>query len=559
MRKVAALLALVLLCPLAGLAAAPAQNTKPALTRLLRYPDASADKVAFVYAGDIWVVDNAGGNARRLTSGPGEELFPKFSPDGRWIAFTGQYSGTRQVYVIGVEGGEPRQLTFYNDVGSIPPRGGVDNQVMDWTPDGKYVLFNAHRLPWSDRMPRPYIVPADGGMETPLVVPEGGTGMYSPDGKQYVYAPISREFRTWKRYRGGRNSDIWIYDLANNTSAAIVESPATDQLPCWVGDTIYFASDREKLYNLFAYDTKTKQLKKVTTHADFDVLWPSAGPNSVVYECGGYIYRYDVASGRDERVPIVVTGDFPHTIPYFKNVKDNIDSFDISPTGARAVFAARGDIFTVPAKEGEIRNLTNTPGIRELAAAWSPDGKWIAYQSDRTGEYELYLRRQDGTGEERRLTNGLNIWMFPAIWSPDSKKLAWGDKNQRLRYIDIDTGKIVDVEHSTTNDIGTYTWAPDSKWIAYTKNAETQYSTIWVHNLTDGKNYQLSTGMTNDDSPAFDPKGRYLYFVSNRDFNLTFSSFEFNYVYTNPTRVYVAVLSKDGPALFLPKRDEEKP
>jgi len=559
MRKVAALLALVLLCPLAGLAAAPAQNTKPALTRLLRYPDASADKVAFVYAGDIWVVDNAGGNARRLTSGPGEELFPKFSPDGRWIAFTGQYSGTRQVYVIGVEGGEPRQLTFYNDVGSIPPRGGVDNQVMDWTPDGKYVLFNAHRLPWSDRMPRPYIVPADGGMETPLVVPEGGTGMYSPDGKQYVYAPISREFRTWKRYRGGRNSDIWIYDLANNTSAAIVESPATDQLPCWVGDTIYFASDREKLYNLFAYDTKTKQLKKVTTHADFDVLWPSAGPNSVVYECGGYIYRYDVASGRDERVPIVVTGDFPHTIPYFKNVKDNIDSFDISPTGARAVFAARGDIFTVPAKEGEIRNLTNTPGIRELAAAWSPDGKWIAYQSDRTGEYELYLRRQDGTGEERRLTNGLNIWMFPAIWSPDSKKLAWGDKNQRLRYIDIDTGKIVDVDHSTTNDIGTYTWAPDSKWIAYTKNAETQYSTIWVHNLTDGKNYQLSTGMTNDDSPAFDPKGRYLYFVSNRDFNLTFSSFEFNYVYTNPTRVYVAVLSKDGPALFLPKSDEEKP
>jgi tricorn protease len=556
MRSLAAVLCALLLVPV--VTAAPLQE--PPLTRLLRYPDVSRDKIAFVYAGDVWVVERAGGTARRLTSGMGEELFPRFSPDGRWIAFTGQYSGTRQVYVITIDGGEPRQLTYYNDVGDMPPRGGIDNQVMDWSPDGRYVLFNAHRLPWSDRMARPYVVPVDGGMERPLVVPEGGTGMYSPDGKKYVYAPISREFRTWKRYRGGRNSDLWLYDLEANTSEPIVESPYTDQLPSWVGDTIYFASDREGgKGNLWAYETKSRQTRRVTNHADFDVLWPSAGPDAVVYENGGYVYLYDTAKGKSERVPIRVYGDFAGTVPYFEKVKDNIQNGDVSPTGVRAVFEARGDIFTVPAKEGEPRNISNSQGVRERGVAWSPDGRWISYLSDRTGEYEIYLRRQDGSGDERKLTTGLDAWTFTPAWSPDSKKLAFGDKKQRLRILDVESGKISDADRSTRNDITTYVWSPDSRWIAYTKTAETQYSTIWLYSLDSNRAAQLTSSLTSDANPVWDPKGRYLYFTSNRDFNLTFSNFEFNYIYTNPTRVYVGILAKDGPALFLPTSDEEKP
>ncbi len=558
MRLFALTLVVALLCPVAAVATPQAA---PDLTRLLLYPDASADKITFVYGGDVWVVEATGGTARRLTSGPGEELFPKFSPDGRWIAFTGQYAGTRQVYVISVDGGEPRQLTYYNDVGQLPPRGGVDNQVLDWTPDGKQVLFNAHRLGQSDRLMRPYVVPVDGGMETPLTVPEGGNGTFSPDGSKYVYAPIGREFRTWKRYRGGRNQDLWIFDLKNTTAEPIVRDPAQDMNPCWFGDTVIFTSDRgaNKLHNLYGYDLKTKQVRQLTKHDDYDALWASAGPGSVVYECGGYVYRYDVASGRDERVPIRVYGDAPQAVPYFKNVKDYVDSADISPTGARAVFTARGELFTVPGKEGEVRNLSNSPGVRERDAAWSPDGRWIAYYSDRGGDYDLYVRPQDGSGAERQVTRNLGSWSFAPVWSPDSTKLAFGDKNQRLRYVEVDTGKVVDVDRSTRNDITNYVWSPDSKWIAYTKIAETQYSTIWVHSLADGKNMQLSSGLTNEVEPVFDPKGRYLYFISNRDFNLTFSSFEFNYVYTNPTRVYVAILAKDGPALFLPQSDEEKP
>ena len=558
MRSVAlVLLTLLSIGPFAATSEAQTDN----LARLLRYPDASADKITFVYAGDVWVVEAAGGTARRLTSHAGEELFPKFSPDGRWIAFTGEYTGTRQVYVVGVDGGEPRQLTFYNDVGPLPPRGGIDNQVLDWSPDGTEVLFNAHRLPWSDRMSRPYVVPVAGGMERPLVVPEGGNGMFSPDGAKYVYTPISREFRTWKRYRGGRNQDVWVFDLKGVTAEPIVEGPAQDMNPCWIGNTVYFTSDRaeNRLHNLYAYDLGTKQTRKVTDHDDYDVLWASAGPSSVVYECGGYIYRFDAARGRSERVPIRLTGDFAQTVPHFKAVRRNIDSFDVSPGGVRAVFTARGELFTLPAKEGEPRNLSNTPGVREHSAAWSPDGRWIAYYSDRTGEYELYVRAQDGTGDERQVTRGLGVWSFAPVWSPDSTRLAFGDKNQRLRYVDVASGKVTDVDRSTTNDITTYTWSPDSKWIAYTKIAPTQYSAIWVHSLADGRNTQLTSGLTSDQSPAFDPKGRYLYFTSNRDFNLTFSGFEFNYVYTNPTRVYVAVLAKDGPALFLPRSDEEKP
>jgi tricorn protease len=531
------------------------------LTRLLRQPDIHGDRIVFSYGGDLWTADVRGGDARRLTSDPGLELFPKFSPDGRWIAFTGEYSGTKQVFVISADGGAPRQLTFYNDVGPLPPRGGIDNRVLGWSPDGKFIVFNPHRLPWSDRMPRHYIIPAAGGMETPLPMPEGSAGMYSPDGARFVYTPIEREFRTWKRYRGGRAQDVWIYDLKANTTQQLTNDPATDNQPMWVGaNTIYFTSDREGgRLNLYSYDLGTKQTKKVTSHTDYDVLWPSSDRQQIVYEAGGYIYRFDPSTGRDERVPIRVVGDFRNTLPYFKNVRDNIDGFSLSPSGARALFDARGEVFSVPAKNGEIRNLTATPGVREFGSSWSPDGRWIAYTSDKDGdEYEIFVRAADGSPGERQVTHGGKSWRFQPLWSPDSKMLAFSDKDHALHIVDATSGAVTDVDRGEYGDIGHYRWSPDSRWLVYTKQNEARFGVLYVYSLPEAKAYALTSGLTDDDNPVFDPKGRYLYFTSNRDFNLTFSAFEFNYVYTDPTRVYVAVLAADGPALFLPQSDEEK-
>jgi tricorn protease len=527
-------------------------------TRLLRTPDVQGNRIVFVYGGDLWLADAAGGDARRLTSDPGQELAPKFSPDGRWIAFTGQYGGTRQVYVISVDGGTPRQLTFRNDVGDLPPRGGFDNQVLGWTPDGKKVLFNAHRVPWSERISRPYLVPVDGGMETPLPMPEGGTGTLSPDGTKYAYTPMMREFRTWKRYHGGRAQDIWVYDLQKNSAERLTDYDGTDDLPVWVGDAIYFTSDREGgVLNLFALDPATRKVRQATHHTDWDVLWPSGDGHRVVYEAGGWIWLFDPATGDDRKLSIRVTGDLPHTLPYFKDVASDIQSAGLSPSGKRAVFEARGEIFTVPAEKGEVRNLTESPGVREMSPAWSPDGLTIAYLSDRTGEYEIWLRKSDGSGEERRVTRGGGAWSFPPVWSPDSKKLAWFDTKGRLRWVDAASGEVTDADRAVRNDITDSQWSPDSRWLAYTKNGPSQMGSVWVYSLDDGKATQLTSDLTNEGQPVFDPQGRYLYFLSNRDFNLTFSGFEFDYVYTHPTRVYVAVLAKDGPALFLPQSDEE--
>jgi tricorn protease len=551
-------LVLILLILLAFITNATAQSQSDGLARLLRFPDIHGDMIAFVYAGDIWTVPASGGTARRLTSHPGLELFPKFSPDGRWIAFSGEYDGTRQVYLISVDGGQPRQLTFHNDTGALPPRGGWDNRVLGWTPDGKYVLFRANRVPYSDRLGRPYLVPLEGGEEQPLQITESGGASYSPDGTRLAFTPISNEFRGWKRYRGGQSPDVWIYDLKNNTSEQITNTRAQDMIPVWLGDTIYYISDRDWTMNVFAYNTRTRQTRKLTNHTDYDVLWPSGSGDELVYEAGGYIYRLETKSGKEERIPIKVYGDFPDTYPYSKDVKANIETFAISPSGARALFGARGDVFTAPAKEGEVRNLTDSQGVRELAPAWSPDGRWVAYLSDRSGEYEIYVRPSDGTGMERRVTNDGDIWRFPVVWSPDSTMLAYGDKKQRLRYVNVATGRTVDVDHSTRNDITYYTWSPDNRWLAYTKLGDNQFSEIWVYSLASGQTQRLTGGMTSDTSPVFDPKGRYLYFLSNRDFNLTFSAFEFNYLYTNPTRVYVGILAADGPALFLPTSDEER-
>ncbi|HSG82111.1 MAG TPA: PDZ domain-containing protein [Gemmatimonadota bacterium] len=550
-------LVLVALSLLAGFA--PVSDATE--TRLLRFPDIHGGQVAFVHAGDIYTAPVQGDVASRLTSHEGQELYPKFSPDGRWIAFSAEYSGTRQVWVMPAAGGTPRQLTFYNDVGPMPPRGGTDYRVLDWTPDGQYVLVRANRTPYGERDGLPLLVPFAGGMEKPLGPPETGGGMLSADGNVYVYTPIDREFRTWKRHRGGRAQDVWTYDLAGNTSQRLTDFAGTDQQPMWVNGRIYFVSDRDFTLNLFVMDLNGGNVAKVTAFDDFDVLWPSSDRQRIVFEQGGYLWLHDPAAGQTRRLPIEVRGDRPYTLPVFKNVTAQIESFAIAPQGERAVFGARGEIFTVPAQHGEIRNISHTPAAREISIAWSPDGKWISYLSDATGEYEIYLRAQDGSGEPRRVTTDGEVWRFPPVWSPDSKKLAYADSANRLSIVEVDSGRVRQVDSTRHNnnafrDLTQYVWSPDSEWLAYTKVNESLNSSIWAYSLRDGRTRQLTPDATNEQRPAFDPEGRYLYFTSTRDWNLVFSSYEFNYLYNNATRLFAATLAADAPALSRPRSDE---
>ncbi|HSN87423.1 MAG TPA: PDZ domain-containing protein [Thermoanaerobaculia bacterium] len=367
------------------------------------------------------------------------------------------------------------------------------------------------------------------------------------------------EWRTWKRYYGGRASDVWIYNLKNDTAERITEDKGIDNQPVWVGNNVYFVSNRDRTVNLYAYDAGTRAARKVTNHDVFDVLWPSGDGSRIVYENGGTLWIFDPSSGKSGQVSIRVEGDLPKTLPYFKNVSEDAEAMALSPTGKRALFVARGDLFTVPAEKGEVRNLTNSAGVRERDATWSPDGRWVAYLSDRSGEYEVYVRPGDGSGEERRVTQDQGLWRFTPRWSPDSKKLAFSDKDRKLRVLDVQSGRVTDADQDEEQEILDYNWAPDSRWIAYTKVGSSQLPSVWLYSLDDKKARQLTSDLTAEAEPVFDPQGRYLYFLSNRDFNLTFSGFEFSYVYTNPTRVYVGVLSKEGPALFLPQSDEEDP
>lgn len=526
-------------------------------TRLLRFPDIHKESVTFVYAGDIYIANTKTGKSTRLTDHIGFETFPKFSPDGSQIAFSAQYNGSRQVYVMNRDGSDLKQLTYYNDVGVMPPRGGFDYRVLDWTPDGKHIVFRANRTPYGQRVGRPYIVPAAGGLEQPLAIPETGGGMLSPDGKQYVYTPIDREFRTWKRTRGGRAQDVWVYDLENNKSKQLTTNRATDQQPTWVNNNIYYVSDREYTLNLYKHQDGKNPIK-VTNHSDFDVLWPSAGPNAIVYENGGYLYRFDDATQQSEKLSINVQGNREHTMAYSKNVSDFIDSMDVSHDGKRVLFTARGELFSVPVKNGPTRNLSHTPKGREILATWSPNGRYIAYMSDETGEYEIYLKDRANNNQVKQLTSNGSIWRFEPVWSPDNKKLLFSDQNHTLWWLDIKTGKQRKIDTAKYNEDGltSYIWSPNSEDIVFVKNNENRYASLWHYNLKDKRVTRLTDDMSSETTPAFSPDGQQLYFTSERDFNLTFSSYEFDYMFNNATRLYsVAVNSKIKP-LNTPLSDE---
>jgi tricorn protease len=548
----------VAFCLLALALTAFAQESREG--RLLRFPDIYKDKVAFVYAGDIWLASTSGGVAHRITTHPGRELFPKFSPDGKWIAFTGQYDGNFNVYVMPAEGGQPKQLTFYQ--GSSQPlseRMGVHNEVVTWFPDSKRILFLSRRDATNGWIKRPYSVSIDGGLPEPLPMDQGGLTSFSSDGTKIAYNRIFRNFRTWKRYTGGLAQDIYIYDIKNNAfEQQIPHTDYTDTFPMWHGNTIYFTSDRgpEHRLNLYSFDLGSKQIEQLTKFDNYDVMWPSLGPDAIVFENGGYLYTFDFASKQAKKLAISVPGETDETLKHWTAVTKLITDFDIAPDGKRAVFAARGDIFTVPAKDGSVRNLTQTTGIREKGAGWSPDGRWIAYVSDRTGEDELYITAQDGLGKEQEITSGYKGFKFAPAWSPDSKKLTWADKDLRLWYLDISDKKPVEVDRAKFGEITNYSWSPDSKWLSYDRPEENGNNIILLYSLVDKKITPVTTDFTGSNSPVFDPAGKYLYFISNRDFNEVLGNYDFEFANPKTARVYIATLRADEPSPFPALSDE---
>lgn len=525
--------------------------------RMMRYPDINGNLVTFVYAGDIWTVGIAGGTAKRVTSHAGIELFPKISPDGKWIAFSAEYSGSRQIWVMPSEGGTARQLTFYNSVGEMPPRGGFDHVVLDWSPDSRRILFRANRTSFGERNGRYFTVGVEGGFEEPLPIVNGGFATFSPDGTQLCFTPVDREFRTWKRYKGGRATELWSYDLTNNQSTQLTHWAGSDQWPVWDGKHIYYASDRDTRLNIWRHDLQSGEEVQVTHHADFDVMWPSGDNNRLVYENGGFLYLLDLASGKYQKVTIDIHYDNPNLQPYFRNVKAYVNSFTLSPTGKRVLFEARGDIFSVPVEKGEIHNLTHTQGVREISPAWSPDGKQIAYYSDATGEYELYLLENSEGAIPKQITRDSAAWKHTAEWSPRSSHLVYSDRTMKLWLVDIATGKQTVIDEATAEEINDYSFSPDGEWITYSKPSPNYQSALWLYRLSTGEKHQITDASFSDGNPIFSRDGQFLFFLSNREFNLTFSSFEFDYLYNNATRIYALPLSDDGTTLTPYKEDIE--
>jgi len=516
---------------------------------ILRSPCINGEEIAFVFAGDLWVVPREGGTARRLTTGPGSESNPKFSPDGSSIAFTGEYDGNIDAYLVPSAGGVPERLTWHPS----------QDAVLDWTPDGKRVLFTSTRTSYS-RFAKLFTIGLDGGMEEELPLHMGFEGAYSADGSQIAYVPIRRAFYAWKRYRGGTTTPIWVANLSDSSVEKVPRKNSNDFNPMWAGGKVWFLSDRNGPVTLFSYDPGTKKVAQAIENKDLDIKSADAGPDAIVYEQFGSIRLYDWKSGKTRAVTISVTGDFPELRKRFVKVGQRLANPHLSPTAARALFEARGEIITVPAEKGDPRILTNTSGVMERDPAWSPDGKSIAYFSDRSGEYMLHIKDQKGEGEAVAVALGERPgFYYGPRWSPDSKKIAYTDSHQTLWYIDLDDKRPVRVDKDPFWGLRiTPAWSPDSKWLTYARRLKNHMAAVFVYSIADGESTQVTDGMSDARNPIFDKDGKYLYFTASTDVGASLQPDIHAMSHPNSRSIYLTVLDNTLPSPLAPESDEEK-
>ena len=537
---------LILSLLLAGAASA----TQADEARLLRFPATNGQEVVFTYAGDLYKAPLAGGEAQRLTSHIGYEMFARFSPDGQNIAFTGQYDGNTEVFLMPKEGGQPQRLTYSstNSRDDLGDRMGPNNIVMTWTKDGKGIVYrNRINDSFQGKL---WTIQKEGGMPEVMPLPEGGFCSYSPDGKKLAYNRVMREFRTWKYYKGGMADDIWVYDPASKKVENITNNVSQDIIPMWIGDEIFFISDRDMTMNLFVYNTKTKQTEKVTNYTEYDIKFPSSDGNIIVYENAGYLYKFDPKTRQSTKISITLGGENVYARTEMKHVSNKVTATSLSGDGKRLAVTARGEVFNVPAGKGVTRNITRTSGANERGAKFSPDSKYIAYISDRTGETEIWLQGEDG--EPVQLTKNNDTYIRQLMWSPDSKKILYTDRKNRLVEVDVAAKTKRTVMQNPSGEFRGVSYSPDSQWITYTKGAKNNMSVVYVYNLLTKQEIAVTESWYDSSSPVFSTDGKYLIFTSARDFNPTYGQLEWNHTYNNMNGVYMAMLAQDTPSPLLP-------
>ena len=546
-------LVVLIVAVVAGWSSSPRAAEDPASsTRMLRQPTVSATHIAFAYAGNIWIVERAGGAARRVTSFQGQASNPQLSPDGKTLAFSADYGGNPDVYVVAVAGGEPTRLTWHP---------GPD-VVQGWSPDGTRVLFTSPRASASPTTTtRFWTVPASGGAETPLALPRGYQGKFSPDGTRIAYRMNSSWDEERRNYKGGQNKAIWIADLKTWDVVTPPWTGSKEMDPVWLGDTVYFLSDRDGVSNVWSFAPAAKQLTQVTRFTDFDVKTLGAGGGAIVFEQAGYVHLLDPKAGKASVVPIMVSGDFPWMMPHWEDVTARMSNLGISPTGKRVVVEARGEIFTIPADKGDVRNLTHTSGAAEREPAWSPDGRFVSYFSDASGEYQLVVEAQDGVTPPRTIPLQKPTRYYTPSWSPDSRKLLYSDTNLNVWVLDITTGaaKIVGRDPwMVPSRTLAPSWSPDSRWVAFATRRDTLYRAIVVANVETGESKAITDGLADAIYPVWDASGRYLWFLASTDLGLRSQWLDMtSYERLQTFGLYIAVLRKGDPSPLLPQSDED--
>lgn len=523
----------------------------------MQHPDVSENHIAFIYGDDLWVAPKSGGTASRLSSPDGAESFPRFSPDGNTLAFTANYNGNSDVYIISVNGGVPKRLTYH----------GMFDRVLGWTPDGKSVLFASSRESGRQRYSQFYTISAMGGQPTKLAVPYGEFASFSNDGKQIAYTDRSRVQRNWKRYRGGTAPDIHVFDLTTFETKNITNNAANDELPMWIGNAIYYMSDNgpNKRNNLWKYELSSNTNTQLTNFTDFDITYPESSSSDIIFEAGGKLHLYNLATDKTSEVAIQVISDEKGLIPQLKKVASYMQDASVSPDGNRVVVQARGELFNLPATEGYITNLTATSGNAERHPAWSPDGKSLAYWSDLNGEYQLVIHDMTGKKQPRTITNFTKGFNYSIYWSPDSKKVAYVDQAMNINYIDIETGYVINVDKGKylyEGDLRSFrvSWSPDSKWIAYSHATDNRAtSAIFLYNLDTNMVSQLTSGFYADSSPEFSSDGKHLFFTTSRTFNPVYSDLDNTFVYPNSTSIAVGTLAPGTESLLAVKNDSSEP